>query len=192
MVATGEISQPSKASRPRVGPIQLPWIVPAKPPASPPKTPTPPKPSSPVQALALIQPPTLLPGFVGVTAYLQTPELVEVALEVPLGTMPIGVVVTHGISIMSMSHIVRDEATGVTYMDTVTTSVEGLPLVVQIQKPHPQALQSRMLPTMSRQLADNCHWADNQLSPLQSKQTFPITTIEQTNISITTNWEERM
>ena len=51
-------------------------------------------------------------------ACLQTPELVEVALEVPLGTMPIGVVVTPGISTMSMSHIIRDEATGVTYMDS--------------------------------------------------------------------------
>ena len=47
----------------------------------------------------------------------------EVALEVPLGTMPIGLVATPGISTMSMSHIIRDEATGVTYMDTVTTSV---------------------------------------------------------------------
>ena len=50
VVATGKISQPSKASRPRVGSIQLPQIVPAKPPASPLKTPTPPKPSSPLQA----------------------------------------------------------------------------------------------------------------------------------------------
>ena len=56
-------------------------------------------------------------------ACLQTPELVEVALELPLGTMPFGVVVAPGISTVSMSHIVRDEATGVTYMDTVTTSV---------------------------------------------------------------------
>ena len=51
------------------------------------------------------------------------PELVEVALEVPLGTIPIGLVVTPRISTMSMSCIIRDEATGVMYMDTVTTSV---------------------------------------------------------------------
>ena len=89
----------------------------------PPKTPTPPKSSLPVQALALVWPPTPLHGFAGVTACLQTPELVEVALEVPLGTMPIGLVATPGISTMSMSHIIRDEATGVTYMDTVTTSI---------------------------------------------------------------------
>ena len=123
MVAAGEILQPSKALRPKVGPIQLPQTAPAKPPASPLKTPTSPKPSSPVQALALVWPPSLLHGFAGVTACLQTPELVEVALEVPLGTMPIGLVVTPRISTMSMSHIVRDKATGVTYMDTVTTSI---------------------------------------------------------------------
>ena len=89
VVATGEISKPSKALKPRVGPIQLPQIIPVKPPASPPKTSTPPKPSLPVQTLALIQPPTLLCSFAGVTACLWTPELVEVALEAPLGTMPI-------------------------------------------------------------------------------------------------------
>ena len=47
----------------------------------------------------------------------------EVVLEAPLGTMPIGLVVTPGISTMSTSHIVRDETTGITYMDTVTTSI---------------------------------------------------------------------
>ena len=123
VVAAGEIPQPSKALRPKVGSIQLPWTVPVEPPASPLKTPTPPKPSLPVQALALIWPPTPLHSFAGVTACLWTPELVEVALEAPLGTMPIGLVVTPGISTMSTSHIVRDEATGIMYMDTVTTSI---------------------------------------------------------------------
>ena len=51
------------------------------------------------------------------------PELVEVDLEVPMGTMPIGLVTTPGISSMSASHIMRDEVTGVTYMDTITTSI---------------------------------------------------------------------
>ena len=51
------------------------------------------------------------------------PELVEVDLEASMGTMPIGLVVTPGISTMSISHLVRDEATGITHMDTVTTSV---------------------------------------------------------------------
>ena len=50
-------------------------------------------------------------------------ELVEVDLEPPLGTMPIGLVATLGISSMSVSCIVRDEVTGVTYLDTITTSI---------------------------------------------------------------------
>ena len=59
----------------------------------------------------------------GMTACLWTPEPLEIASEMPHGTMSIGVVVTPGISTMSMSCIIRDEATGVTYMDMVTTSI---------------------------------------------------------------------
>ena len=103
VVATGEISQPSKALRPRVGPIQLPQTVPVKPPASPSKSPTPPKSSLPVQALAVVQPTTLPHSFSGVTACLQTSELLEVASEALLGTLSIGVVATPRISTMSMS-----------------------------------------------------------------------------------------
>ena len=51
------------------------------------------------------------------------PELVEVDLEAPMGTTPIGLVGTSGISTMSTSCIVRDKATGITYMDTITTSI---------------------------------------------------------------------
>ena len=98
-------------------------MIPIRPPASPPGTPTPPKPSLPSQALALVQPPTLPHGFFGVMVCLWMLELVEVDLEAPMGTMPIGLVVTPGISSMSASHIVKDEVTGVTYLDTITTSV---------------------------------------------------------------------
>ena len=100
-----------------------PLILPVKPPASLPKASTPPKPSSLVQALALVWLPTLPHGFVGETVCLWMLELVEVALEPLLGTMPFQVVVAPRISMVSMSCIMRDEATGVTYMDTVTTSI---------------------------------------------------------------------
>ena len=80
VMATGEIPQSSKTSKPKAGPIQLPQILSVKPPASLPKASTPPKPSLPVQALALVQPPTLPCSFMGVMASLWTPELVEVAL----------------------------------------------------------------------------------------------------------------
>ena len=128
VVATGEISKPSKASRPRVGPIQLPQTVPVKPPASLLKTPTPSKPSLPVQALAVIWPSTPPCGFAGVTACLQMPKPFELASEMPHGTMSIGVVATARISTMSTSCIIRDEATSVTYMDMVTTFVGSVAL----------------------------------------------------------------
>ena len=63
------------------------------------------------------------------------PELMEVDLEVPVGAMPIGLVVTPGISSMSSSHIVKDEITGMTYVDTVTTSIGR----VAISGPDPEA-----------------------------------------------------
>ena len=56
-------------------------------------------------------------------AFLCTPELVEVDLEAPVGSMPIGLLATLGISSMSTSCIVKDEIMGVTYMDTITTSI---------------------------------------------------------------------
>ena len=56
-------------------------------------------------------------------ACLQMPELVEVDLELPMDTMPISLVTTPGISSMSASCIIKDEATGVTYLDTITTSI---------------------------------------------------------------------
>ena len=82
----------------------------------------PPQPSPLTQALVLMWPPTPC-GFSGVMACLHTPELVEVDLEAPVGIMPIGLLATPGISNVSSSHIVKDELTGVTYIDTITTSV---------------------------------------------------------------------
>ena len=55
--------------------------------------------------------------------WLHTPELVEVDLEVPVGIMLIELLTTLGISSMSSSHIVKDKIMGITYMDTITTSI---------------------------------------------------------------------
>ena len=76
-----------------------------------------------MQALVLVQLPTLPSGFSGVVACLHAPELVEVELEAPVSIMPIGLLATPGISSVSSSRIVKDELMGVTYMDTVTTSI---------------------------------------------------------------------
>ena len=74
-------------------------------------------------------------GFTGVTACLQIQNPLELAPEAPHDTLSIGEVVTPGISTMSMSHIIRDEATVVTYMHTVTTSIGR----VAISSPDPEA-----------------------------------------------------
>ena len=124
VVATEEIPQPTRTLRLKVGSNQLSRMIPIKPPVSPLRTPTPPQPSVSTQALVLVWLPTPLHGLSRVTACLHMPELMEVDLEVPIGAMPIGLVVTPGISSMSSSCIVKDEITGMTYMDTITTSIE--------------------------------------------------------------------
>ena len=51
------------------------------------------------------------------------PELMELDQEVPRGTLSMGLVTAPGISSVSSSCMVKDEATGLTYVDTVTTSI---------------------------------------------------------------------
>ena len=79
--------------------------------------------SPPARALALKWPPTLPQGFIRVMVCLKTPEIMEVGWEMPMGSMSIGLVLTPGISSVSSSHVVKDDRTGLVYMDTVTTSI---------------------------------------------------------------------
>ena len=65
-------------------------------------------------------------GFMGVTACLKLPEPVEIDQEVPMGILSIGLVTTPDISSVSSSHVIRDDTTRLTYVDTVTTSVERI------------------------------------------------------------------
>ena len=44
-------------------------------------------------------------------------------MSYPSDPLMVGVMLAPGVATMSTSHIVKDEVTGVTYMDTVTTSV---------------------------------------------------------------------
>ena len=62
-------------------------------------------------------------GFAGVTACLHTLELVELDQEVPGGTLSMGLVMAPGISSISSSCMVKDKATGLTHVDTITTSI---------------------------------------------------------------------
>ena len=108
-VAAREIPQMTRTPRLKVGSSQLSRMIQIKLPVSPPRTPTPPQPSPSTQALALMQLSTPPHGFSGVTACLQTPELVKVDLKAPIGAMPIRLVATPGISSVSSSHIVKDK-----------------------------------------------------------------------------------
>ena len=56
-------------------------------------------------------------------ACLRTSEPVELDQEVPMGTLSLGLVAAPGITSLSSSCIVKDDATGLTYVDTVTTSI---------------------------------------------------------------------
>ena len=87
------------------------------------KAPSLPASPPPVRALALRWPPTLPQGFARVMVCLKTPEVIEVGQETPMGSMSIGLVLTQGISSVSLSHVVKDNTMGLVYMDTVTTSI---------------------------------------------------------------------
>ena len=50
-------------------------------------------------------------------------DSLERAHEVSPNLLAVGVMSAPWVTTMSMSHIVRDEVMGITYMDTVTTSV---------------------------------------------------------------------
>ena len=123
VVATRGIPWPTRIPEPKVERRKVPHIVSMKLPVSPLKIPAQPQPSPLMPALALAQLLTPPWGFMGVTTCLHVPELVEVDLKPPVGIWPIELVAAPGITSMTSSHIIKDELTGVTYMDMVTTSV---------------------------------------------------------------------
>ena len=63
------------------------------------------------------------PGFTGVTACLQRDQSPEKVHEVSQDPLRMAAVLAPTVATMSASCIIKDEATGVTYMDTMTTSV---------------------------------------------------------------------
>ena len=63
------------------------------------------------------------PGFMGVTACLWRDPSPENVYEVPQDPLRVAALLAPTAATMSASHIVRDEVMGVTYMDTITTSV---------------------------------------------------------------------
>ena len=63
------------------------------------------------------------PGFMGVTTCLQKDPSLEKVFEVPHDPLRVAAVLVPTVATMSASCTIRDKAAGVTYMDTVTTSV---------------------------------------------------------------------
>ena len=81
------------------------------------------EPSSPTKELEMVLQVMPPPGFVGVTACLwrdQSPEKLHKVSQDPLR---MAAVLVPTMATMSASCIIKDEAMGVTYMDTMTTSV---------------------------------------------------------------------
>ena len=75
-----------------------------------------------VQELEAAQWWTPTPGFLEVTACLRG-QLLEEVSEAPLGPFAMGMMTAPGVVTMSASHVIRDEVTGATYLDMVTTLV---------------------------------------------------------------------
>ena len=86
---------------------------------------TPPAPTSspPSKALALVRPPTPPRGFTNITSCLKVPKFMEIDRDMPIGPISIGLVATPGISSVSSTRVMKDNMTGLVYMDMVTTSV---------------------------------------------------------------------
>ena len=87
----------------------------------------PPEPPSPPWELEVAHQWAPTPGFLEVTACLrgQSPREVPETPPVPLA---MGMMTAPGVTTMSASNVIWDEATGATFLDTVTTSVERVTL----------------------------------------------------------------
>ena len=123
VVATGETPQLTTMPRAKRRALQLTRTISISPSSNPPKAPSPPKSPLPARTLALVRLSTLPRGFAGVVTCLKTPELVEVDQEMPVGTMSIGMVSNPSLLSISSSWVVKDDTTGLVYLDTVMTSI---------------------------------------------------------------------
>ena len=81
------------------------------------------EPPLPTKELGVIWLATLPPGFLGVMACLQRPQLMEGICKAPPDPLTIEVISAPAVAMVSASHIVRAKVTGATYMDAMTTLV---------------------------------------------------------------------
>ena len=81
------------------------------------------EPPSPTRELEMVRQVMLPPGFTGVTACLLRDQSPEKVYNVPQDPLRMTAVLVPTVAAMSTNCIIKDKAMGVTYMDTVTTSV---------------------------------------------------------------------
>ena len=113
VIATGETPQPTWTSTPRRISHPYSQVKPVKSPIHLPKVPSPSEPSPSTKAVAPVKPSTPPCGFEGVLACLKMPE-------VSVGTVSMGL--ASGMSSVSSSCVMRDDITGITHVDMITTS----------------------------------------------------------------------
>ena len=123
VIAAGEVPRPTTVPRAKRRVLHITRTIPFSPPPKTPKASSPPRSPLPARALALVRPPTLPHGFTGVAACLRTPELVEVDQNMPVSAMAMGMVLNPSMSSISSSQVVKDDETGLVYLDTVTMSI---------------------------------------------------------------------
>ena len=83
---------------------------------------------SPPKSPKLVQEIAPLPGFMGVVACLWRDSSPMVTIKAPMEPMQLGIMAESAVAAMYTSCIIQDETRGVTYMDTVTTSVGRMAL----------------------------------------------------------------
>ena len=113
VIAARETPQPIWTSRLRGRSHPYSQIKPVKSPIHLPKVPSPSKPSPSAKAVAPVKPSIPPCSFERVTACLKTPD-------VSVGTVSMGL--APGMSSVSSSHVMKDNVTGIPYVDTITTS----------------------------------------------------------------------
>ena len=80
-------------------------------------------------------------------ACLKMLELLEIDQEAPMGALSIGLVMMLGMSSVSSSHVVTNDAMGLKYVDTATTSIGRIILC----KPNPNASMGPMIEDVTGQ-----------------------------------------
>ena len=99
----------------------------------------------------------LPPGFEEVTACLQGDPLPAIALKVPLEFMQPEAVIKPMVAMMCASHVVQDEASGVTYMEMVTTSMGQVTLGATCPAAQNPQLTTKDITNLPKEEGDNNH-----------------------------------